>query len=232
MKSGPAKDPLFFVTPIRLTCNDMLPGGHCLTETPMTENAAEPRLIVETGLDARIADIIEPVLADIGFQLVRVRLNSQNGLTLQIMAERLDGTMTVEDCEEVSMAVSPVLDVEDPIDKQYHLEVSSPGIDRPMVRKSDFARWQGHIVKCETSIVVDGRKRFRGKIAECGDEGFVLERDQIAYGEEPRVTIPFAALSEAKLILTDELIRDALRADKLAKQQAANQNDEPGEDEQ
>ena len=104
----------------------------------------------------------------IGFRLVRVRLSGQNGLTLQIMAERQDGTMTVEDCEEVSRAISPVLDVEDPIDKAYHLEVSSPGIDRPLVRKSDFARWLGHLVKCETSILVANRKRFRGKIVEVG----------------------------------------------------------------
>jgi ribosome maturation factor RimP len=95
-----------------------------------------------------------------------------------------------------------------------------------MVRKSDFARWQGHIVKCETSIMIDNRKRFRGKIVETNDEGFTIERDQVAYGEAPSVTIPFTALSEAKLILTDDLIRDALRADKLAKAQAANQNGE------
>ena len=124
------------------------------------------------------------------------------------------------------MAISPVLDVEDPVDKAYHLEVSSPGIDRPMVRKSDFERWNGHIVKCETSILIENRKRFRGKITEVDGEGFTLERDQVAYGEEPRVKIPFNALSEAKLVLTDDLIRDALRADKLAKAQAANQNDE------
>lgn len=191
----------------------------------MQDSQKEPRLIVETGLDLRIAEIIEPTLEAMDFRLVRVRLLNQNGLTLQIMCERNDGTMTVEDCEQVSMAVSPVLDVEDPVDKAYHLEVSSPGIDRPMVRKSDFTRWSGHIVKCETSILVDNRKRFRGKIAEANDEGFVLERDQIGYGEEPRLLIPFTTLAEAKLILTDELIRDALRADKLAKAEAANQND-------
>ncbi len=191
----------------------------------MQDSQKEPRLIVETGLDLRIAEIIEPTLEAMDFRLVRVRLLNQNGLTLQIMCERNDSTMTVEDCEQVSMAVSPVLDVEDPVDKAYHLEVSSPGIDRPMVRKSDFTRWSGHIVKCETSILVDNRKRFRGKIAEANDEGFVLERDQIGYGEEPRLLIPFTTLAEAKLILTDELIRDALRADKLAKAEAANQND-------
>ncbi|MGY5780551.1 ribosome maturation factor RimP [Rhizobium sp. LEGMi135b] len=196
-----------------------------MSDVTNADNTNEPRLIVETGLDQRVAAIIEPVLVGMGFRLVRVRLLNLNGLTLQVMTERNDGTMTVEDCEEVSTAISPVLDVEDPIDKAYHLEVSSPGIDRPMVRKSDFQRWIGHIVKCETSILVDNRKRFRGKIAAVDADGFTIERDQVAYGEEPKVTIPFSTLAEAKLILTDDLIRDALRADKLAKAEAANQNE-------
>ncbi|MFB2566675.1 ribosome maturation factor RimP [Rhizobium sp. IMFF44] len=196
-----------------------------MSDVTNADNTNEPRLIVETGLDQRVAAIIEPVLVGMGFRLVRVRLLNLNGLTLQVMTERNDGTMTVEDCEEVSTAISPVLDVEDPIDKAYHLEVSSPGIDRPMVRKSDFQRWIGHIVKCETSILVDNRKRFRGKIAAVDNDGFTIERDQVAYGEEPKVTIPFSTLAEAKLILTDDLIRDALRADKLAKAEAANQNE-------
>ncbi|PZU82622.1 MAG: ribosome maturation factor RimP [Shinella sp.] len=190
-----------------------------------TPQDGEARIITETGLDRRIAEIIEPVLVAMGFKLVRVRLMNQNGLTLQVMAEKNDGTMTVEDCEEVSMAISPALDVEDPVDKAYHLEVSSPGIDRPMVRKSDFERWIGHLLKCETSILIDNRKRFRGKITEVSAEGFTIERDQVAYGEQPLVTVPFNALAEAKLILTDDLIRDALRADKLAKAEAANQNE-------
>ena len=196
-----------------------------MSDMTNADNELEPRLITETGLDQRLADIIEPVLVGIGFRLIRVRMLNQNGATMQVMAERNDGTMTVQDCEEISMAISPVLDVEDPIDKEYHLEVSSPGIDRPMVRKSDFVRWQGHLVKCETSILIDNRKRFRGKIVEAGADGFTLERDQVAYGEEQKVTIPFTALSDAKLILTDDLIRDALRADKQAKAQAANQNE-------
>ena len=203
-----------------------------MSDTSETGNVAiEPRLIVETGLDRRVAEIIEPTVEQVGCQLVRVRLSAQNGATLQIMCERPDGTMTVEDCERVSMAVSPVLDVEDPIDKAYHLEVSSPGIDRPMVRKSDFSRWLGHLLKCETSILVEGRKRFRGKIVAADENGFTLERDQPAAGEEPTVVIPFTALAEGRLILTDELIRDALAADKKAKAaQAANQNDEDGDE--
>lgn len=199
-------------------------------DMPMPETG-EARIITETGLDRRIADIIEPVLVAMEYKLVRVRMMNQNGLTLQVMAERNDGTMDVDGCEAVSEAISPVLDVEDPVDREYHLEVSSPGIDRPMVRKSDFTRWLGHLVKCETSVLVDNRKRFRGKIVSVSHEGFVLERDQAAYGEEPQVTIPFNTLAEAKLILTDDLIRDALRADKLAKAQAANQNDEDDSEE-
>lgn len=194
-----------------------------MNETTHSEGVQEPRLITETGIDQRLAEIIEPVLVGMDYQLVRVRMLNQNGATLQIMCERLDGTMTVQDCERVSTAISPVLDVEDPVDKAYHLEVSSPGIDRPMVRISDFKRWQGHLVKCETSILVDNRKRFRGKIVEVSDEAFTLERDQAAYGEEPVVRIPFSTLADAKLILTDDLIRDALKADKAARA-AANQN--------
>ncbi|WP_412064371.1 ribosome maturation factor RimP [Rhizobium sp. SYY.PMSO] len=201
-----------------------------MSDVTNADNTNEPRLIVETGLDQRVAAIIEPVLVGMGFRLVRVRLLNLNGLTLQIMTERNDGTMTVEDCEEVSMAISPVLDVEDPIDKAYHLEVSSPGIDRPMVRKSDFQRWIGHIVKCETSILVESRKRFRGKIVAVNDDGFTIERDEATRGEELKVTIPFSTLADAKLILTDDLIRDALRADKLTKAQAANQNEADDEE--
>jgi ribosome maturation factor RimP len=183
------------------------------------EKPVDDRLIRESGTDAKIAAIIAPVLVTIGFRLVRVRLTSQNGLTLQIMAERDDGTMTVEDCEEVSRAISPVLDVEDPVDKAYHLEISSPGIDRPLVRKSDFAAGIGHLVKIETSILVDNRKRFRGKIAEVSDEAVLIERDQSAEGEAPAARVPFQAIAEARLVLTDDLIRAALRQDKKIRQE-------------
>ncbi|TGV70316.1 ribosome maturation factor RimP, partial [Mesorhizobium sp. M00.F.Ca.ET.158.01.1.1] len=112
-----------------------------------------------------------------------------------------DGTMTVEDCEEVSRAVSPALDVDDPIEKAYHLEVSSPGIDRPLVRKSDFVTWPGHLVKMETSVVVADRKRFKGKIAEAGENDVLIERDKAAYGEEPTVRVPYDAIADVRLIL-------------------------------
>ncbi len=194
-----------------------------------SEDLGDDRIIRESGIDARVALIVQPVLRGIGFRLVRVRLSGQNGLTLQIMAEREDGTMTVEDCEEVSRAVSPALDVEDLIEKAYHLEVSSPGIDRPLVRKTDFSTWAGHLVKVETSVLVGGKKRFRGKIEEAGDEGFVVRNDKAAYGEEPTVSIPYDAVAEARLILTDDLIRDALSKDNRARKDARKHRGESDE---
>ena len=126
--------------------------------------AHEERLIRESGMDARVAALIEPVLGVAGFRLVRVRSSAQQGMTLQIMAERQDGTMTIEDCEEVSRLVSPLLDVEDVVAQAYHLEVSSPGIDRPLVRPADFEAWAGHEAKIEMAVPVAGRKRFRGAL--------------------------------------------------------------------
>lgn len=188
----------------------------------MTElQQGDDRLIRETGIDARVAAIVAPVLSAIGFRLVRVRLSGQNGLTLQIMAERLDGTMDVEGCEEVSRAVSPVLDVEDPIEKAYHLEVSSPGIDRPLVRRRDFEAAVGHLVKMETAVMVAERKRFRGKIAATGEDGLTIERDQASYGDEPVVRVPWDAIADARLILTDDLISETLKKDKQAKKMRA-----------
>jgi ribosome maturation factor RimP len=191
------------------------------------EGIGDDRIIRESGIDARVAMIIQPVLRAIGFRLVRVQISGQNGLTLQIMAEREDGTMTVEDCEEVSRAVSPALDVDDPIEKAYHLEVSSPGIDRPLVRKADFSTWLGHLVKLETSILVAGKKRFKGKIDAADDEGIVIRSDKAAYGEEPTVAIPYDAIAEARLILTDDLIRDALSKDNRARKEARKHRGEP-----
>ncbi|MET3660553.1 ribosome maturation factor RimP [Aquamicrobium ahrensii] len=191
--------------------------------------SGDDRIIRESGLEARIAAIILPVLRGIGFRLVRIRLSGQNGLTLQIMAERNDGSMTVEDCEEVSRAVSPALDVEDPIEKAYHLEVSSPGIDRPLVRRGDFATWLGHLVKIETSTLVAERKRFKGRITEVDDEGILVLRDVPAYGEEPSVRVPFDTIAEAHLILTDDLIRDALSKDNRARKEAKKRQDETDE---
>jgi len=195
------------------------------------ETQGDDRIVRESGIDARVAQIIAPVLRATGFRLVRVRTSGQNGLTLQIMAEREDGTMTVEDCEEVSRAVSPALDVDDPIGKAYHLEVSSPGIDRPLVRKSDFATWVGHLVKVETSILVTDRKRFRGTIAQADADGFVVARDKPAYGEEPTVRVPYEAVAEVRLVLTDDLIRDALSRDNRLRKEARKRRGEPDEPE-
>ena len=196
------------------------------------ERPQDDRIIRESGTEARIATIIAPVLRAMQYRLVRVRLTGQNGLTLQIMAEREDGTMTVEGCEEVSRAVSPALDVDDPIDKAYHLEVSSPGIDRPLVRKSDFAMWKGHLVKVDTSILVADRKRFRGRIEEADEDGILIARDQPAYGDEPMVRVPFEAIAEARLILTDDLIRDALSKDNRARKEARKRPAEADQDDE
>ncbi|MBS7697085.1 MULTISPECIES: ribosome maturation factor RimP [unclassified Chelatococcus] len=174
----------------------------------------EQRVIAEKGVAARVATIVEPVLADLGFRLVRVKINGMNGCTVQIMAERPDGSMTVEGCEAVSRAVSPVLDLEDPIDRAYHLEISSPGIDRPLVRRSDFERWAGHEAKVETALPVEGRKRFRGLLRGLDGEAARIERLDAKPDEAVNVAVPLADITEARLVLTDELIRETLRRDK------------------
>ena len=180
----------------------------------------EPRLIVEPGLPARVAAIVEPVLVQLGFRLVRVRVSGAEGCTVQVMAERPDGSMTVEDCEGVSRALSPVLDVADPIDRAYRLEVSSPGIDRPLVRKSDFDRHAGHLARIEMTIPVNGRKRFRGQIAGTQGQAARLIRDDVVAGEEAEVLLPIEDMGEAKLVLTDALVTEALRREKAAKREA------------
>ena len=175
------------------------------------------RIVIEQGLEAKVAAIVEPAIEQIGYRLVRVRISGLNGMTLQIMAERPDGSMNVEGCEEVSRAISPVLDVDDPIDKAYHLEVSSPGIDRPLVRHSDFEIWAGFLMKLETLRLVGDRKRFRGKIVKVTATAIILDRDAPAEGEPAQVEIPLDAIGEARLILTDDLIAASLKADKAAR---------------
>jgi len=182
--------------------------------------SSEPRLIVEPGLPARVATIVEPVIEQLGYRLVRVRVSSAEGCTVQVMAERPDGTMSVEDCEAVSRALSPVLDVADPIERAYRLEISSPGIDRPLVRKSDFERYTGHVAKIETSMPIQGRKRFRGVLAGTEGETARIRRNDAAEGEETEIMIPIEEMSEAKLVLTDELVTEALRREKSAKREA------------
>ena len=183
-------------------------------------NHTEPRLITEPGLPARVASIAEPVIENLGYRLVRVKVSSAEGCTVQIMAERPDGSMTVEDCEIVSRALSAALDVNDPIEKAYRLEVSSPGIDRPLVRKSDFDRHKGHVVRIEMEIPINGRKRFKGELT--GTEGDVarLTRDDAVEGEAADVLLPIEQMSDAKLVLTDELVAQVLRREKHAKRAA------------
>ncbi len=176
----------------------------------------EERIIREQGLDARVAAIVEPVIEDLGFRLVRTKISAANGCTLQIMAERPDGTMTVEDCETVSRGVSPALDVDDPINRAYHLEISSPGIDRPLVRPGDFERWAGHELKIEMAVMQDGRKRFRGKLLGLNGDAAVVRLPDVRGDEPDTVELPLADIGEAKLVLTDDLITAALKAEKAA----------------
>ncbi|SCY45793.1 ribosome maturation factor RimP [Microvirga guangxiensis] len=174
-------------------------------------NERDKRLITENGVAARVAAIVEPVIEDLGFNLVRVKVTGENGCTVQIMAERPDGTMSVSDCETVSRAVSPVLDLEDPISTAYYLEVSSPGIDRPLVRVSDFERWTGHDAKIEMAVPVAGRKRFRGFLRGVENGELMIELPDVKEGLEPIARVPLSDLGEARLVLTDDLIRESLR---------------------
>ncbi len=176
----------------------------------MTE-LSEKRFFQETGVAARVAAIIEPAIEDLGFRLVRVKVTGTNGYTVQIMAERPDGTMSVDDCELVSKTISPVLDVEDPIDRAYYLEISSPGIDRPLVRAEDFSRWTGHDAKIELEMPLDGRKRFRGFIRGTEGDHALIELPDAPAGEEALARIPLNSIRDAHLVLTDELIRESLR---------------------
>ena len=158
----------------------------------------------------------EPVLADLGFRLVRVVVSGRNGATVQIMAERPDGTITVEECAEISRHLSPVLDVHDPIPGQYTLEVSSPGIDRPLVRPSDFEDWAGYEAKIELKELISGRKRFRGVLEGVEGEEVRIEVELDQLGRQV-IGLPIGLIAEARLVLTDELIRETLRRTKKGK---------------
>jgi ribosome maturation factor RimP len=189
------------------------------------QTQCEPRLIVEQGVAARVAAIAEPVLVGMGYRLVRVKISGLDGCTVQIMAERPDGTMTVEGCEEVSRALSPVLDVADPIDRAYRLEVSSPGLDRPLVRRSDFVRFAGHQLKLEMAVTIDGRRRFRGLLLGVEGEAARIRRDDAAPAEASEILLPIEDIAEAKLVLTDALIAESLRRGKAAERAARQQQD-------
>jgi ribosome maturation factor RimP len=201
----------------------------------------EPRLVVEPGVAARVAAVAEPVLIGMGYRLVRVRVTGEAGCTVQVMAERPDGSLTIDGCEDISRALSPVLDIADPIDRAYRLEISSPGIDRPLVRRSDFAAGIGHLVKIEMAVAHEGRKRFRGiilgvdgeqvRVAPEESKKDVAERKRAggksgaddAPADAPPaapvagdVSLTMEDIAEARLVLTDALVRESLRRGKAA----------------
>ncbi|WP_112872767.1 ribosome maturation factor RimP [Paracoccus endophyticus] len=175
-------------------------------------------LIAKTAIDRRLAEIIQPVIEDLGFELVRLRLQGGRTATLQIMADRPEGGINVDDCADISTAVSATLDVEDPLEDPYHLEVSSPGIDRPLTRLKDFATFEGYEARLETNQPIDGRKRFKGVLAgvETGEGGDEVLLNIEERGEVHTIGLNFDWLSDAKLVLTDELIALMLKERKEA----------------
>ena len=194
----------------------------------MTDSAELPvdkRFLREAGSAGQIADLIEPALADMDFRLVRVRIMGREEQTLQIMAERSDGTIAIEDCVEISRQLSPLLDAHDPIAGKYNLEVSSPGIDRPLVRPSDFDDWSGYEAKVELNEMLDGRKRFRGTIEGYAEGELRLEVDLDQIGIHV-IGLPLGLIGEARLVLTDDLVRESLRRNKAAARTAGTEVDE------
>jgi len=166
-------------------------------------------LIAKTAIDRRLADIVTPVIEGLGFELVRIRLMGGKTRTLQIMADRPEGGIIVEDCATISTAVSAVLDVEDPVEDEYILEVSSPGIDRPLTRLKDFDMWADYEARLETTELIDGRRRFKGFLRGTEGDEVLIEIEEGA--ETLTIGLQFEWLSDAKLILTDDLIAEMLR---------------------
>jgi len=210
---GPGRDPLFFVSARSMA--EALPP-HL---SPPVEGLDEPRLIEDSGQALRVGRIAEPVLRDFGLRLVRVKISGAAGATVQVMAERPNGVMTIGDCERASIALSPVFDVEEIMSHAWRLEISSPGIDRPLVRQSDFERALGHEARIEMAVAINGRKRFRGRIEGVapGPDGPAARLLVVADNKsENRVELPIRAMAEARLVLTDDLIRAALRREKAA----------------
>ena len=219
MRVGPGRDPLFFI----------VQGS--MDQTPFSSHASVPsegldeaRLIAESGLAQRVGRVAGPVLRDFGLRLVRVKISAGPGSTVQIMAERPDGTITIEDCERASDGLSPVLDVEDLFAQAYRLELSSPGIDRPLVRESDFRRAIGHEARIEMAVPVEGRKRFRG-IVETVELVAARLHARVRLPADDKaaaasVSLPVADMAEARLVLTDDLIRATLRREKAALKEA------------
>jgi ribosome maturation factor RimP len=181
-------------------------------------------LVAKTAIDQKLAEIVRPLIEGMGFELVRLRLMGGNTPTLQIMAEKPEGGIEVDDLAEITSALGAVLDVEDPIADNYTLEVSSPGIDRPLTRLKDFDVWSDYLARIETSELIDGRKRFKGVLQGIeGDEVLIEIEDS---GEPVTIGLTFDLLAEAKLLLTDELIRETLRQRKHAGEIDETQFDE------
>ncbi len=191
----------------------------------------EPRFATEHGAAARVGHAAAPVLLDLGFRLVRVKISAGSPTVLQIMAERPDGTFTIDDCEAASKALSPVLDLDDPVTGEYRLEVSSPGIDRPLVRMSDVRRALGHEARVELAVPMDGRRRFRGLLHAVEGERLVIRRMDNKATEPDTVEVPIKDIGDARLVLTDALIRESLRAQAEAEAaEAAPPPDQDGAD--
>ena len=177
-------------------------------------SSADCRFARETGAEREIADLAEPVLEELGFRLVRVKVSGRDGGTVQVMAERPVGQMTIDDCAEISRKLSPLLDAHDPMPGGYRLEVSTPGIDRPLVRPSDFASFTGHEAKIELKELVDGRKRFRGRIEGVRNGEAFLRIELPGSAESQVIGIPFSLISEAKLVADQAGFRADLAASK------------------
>ncbi len=171
-------------------------------------------LIAKSAMDRRLADIVIPVIEGMGFELVRIRLMGGNTRTLQIMADRPEGGIEVDDCGQISIAVSAILDVEDPIEENFILEVSSPGIDRPLTRLKDFEMWKGWEARIETTELVDGRRRFKGTLSGVEGEEVLITIEEA--GEPVTIGLHFEWLADAKLILTDGLIAEMLKQKKAS----------------
>ena len=226
-ESGPREGPLFLFWQRVSVLGTILMDE----QTTTAAGSAEARFIGETGLAAQVAALAEPVLADLGFRLVRVVISGRDGATLQIMAERPDGMLSVEECAIISRQLSPVLDAHDPIEGHYNLEVSSPGIDRPLVRPSDFEVWAGYEAKLEMREPVAGRKRFRGMLEGIEGEEVRIEVDLGGELGTQVIGLPVMKIADARLVLTDELIREALRRAKKAKAGGITDGYEPADDE-
>ena len=180
------------------------------------------RYIRETGVEARISAIVEPIANDMGFDLVRVKILPDNGLTLQIMFEDKDGNFSIADCEKLSREINPALDAQDPLEKAYHLEISSSGIDRPLVRARDFARYIGHEAKIELFDMLEGRRRFRGDIVSSDEQSVTIRLRDALPETDPDHRLEFALIAEAKLMMSDKLLEEARIAQEKNKE--TNQN--------